>query len=340
MPKANLLVNGAWRKVYDIAGLTLNGIRRWVKADKGAEFEAERGRYHLYVSMACPWSHRAILVHRLKGLEGVVRISTVATVKADESWRFDQGRPDPLHPSFTHLHQVYTQHDARITSRVSVPVLWDTKKQEIVSTESADIMLMFNGEFNAFARHPDLDFYPEALREQIESMNTLTFEINAGVYRCAMAEDEGAYLTAKEKLFAALARVEAHLAEREYLVGDQMTTADLRLFPTLVRFDQIYYPFFRCNDRRLMDCPNLKKYLERLARKPGLLDTVDWQENMDHYYSSFPQLDSSVRPNEAVPENLRGLLRPVSPPSTDLFRHRRAAATAAAAALDMRPATL
>lgn len=305
MAKSNLLVRGIWVKDYDIFSLVLNRIRHWVRAQKGSPFEAAKGRYHLYVSMACPWSHRVILMRHLKDLEDVVSLSGVETIKRDESWLFSTARPDPLHPEFTHLYQIYTKHDPLFTGYVSVPVLWDKKKEQIVSTESADIMLMFNSEFNEFASNPELDFYPESLRHDIEKMNTLAFEANVGVYRCAMAETEAIYELAKKKLFEALDRMDVHLTDKQFLIDERITVSDLRLFPTLVRFDQIYYPLFRCNQRRIVDYPNLKNYLERLVQMPGFLDTVDWEENMNHYYSSFPQLDARVRPAHAVPEHLR-----------------------------------
>lgn len=337
MKRANLLVNGLWQKGYDTSALVLPGIRQWVRPEKTASFPAEKGRYHLYVSPACPWTHRAVLVRHLKGLGKTISMSSVATVKQDESWLFCKERPDPLHPKFTHMHQVYTCHDPEITTRVSVPVLWDKKTNQIVSTESADIMLMFNSAFNEFAKKPEFDFYPPELQDPIEAMNERTFLINAGVYRCAMAGSEALLAGAKSQLFAALDGIESHLDQNKYLVGDRLTTADLRLFPTLIRFDQIYNPFFKCDQKKIADYPALKSYLENLCQIKGFLDTVDWQENMDHYYSSFPNLDPTIRPAQAIPEHIRRLSRPGTLPSAVLHQTKTGPGSPKASGLTEEP---
>lgn len=310
MGKANLLVGGQWKKSFEQASLTLQTFRHWIKRDASSSFQPEANRYHLYVSAACPWSHRAMMARELKGLQGVVSMSSVATEKYDESWLFkpSAGREDPLHSGFTHLHQVYTASDPGFTGRVSVPVLWDKKTQSIVSNESADIMRMFDQEFNALAKYPLLNFYPSALASEIDHVNEIVWKVNVGVYRCGLAGNEDDLIEQKAALFEALDQLDKSLEGKNYLVGNVLTETDLRLFATTVRFDQMYHPFFQCDTKKIADYPNLLRHTRAIYQESGIAETVDFQEIFDHYPISFSQLDKSKLPKTNVPGLLKGLL--------------------------------
>ncbi|MDQ6962167.1 MAG: glutathione S-transferase family protein [Mariprofundaceae bacterium] len=277
-------------------------FRRWLSKDGeagvsgSAGFKAEKGRYHLYVSMACPWAHRTLIFRQLKGLEDWIDLTMVHPHMLDKGWAFAP-KPEPLH-GFDHMHQVYTHAKADYTGRVVVPVLWDKKTQTIVSNESSEIIRMFNDAFNHLTGN-ELDFYPEALRAEIDAVNADVYEhINNGVYRCGFATSQAAYDRAFDALFAALQRMEDRLDEQRYLVGDTLTEADWRLFTTLVRFDAVYFGHFKCNFQSIADYPNLSNYLRDLYQYPDIAQTVDLDHIQQHYYYSH----DTINPSRIVPK--------------------------------------
>ena len=288
------LENGAWREGRDAR--TVNGefvrrdsqFRDRVTADGSSGYPAAAGRYHLYVSTACPWAHRTLIFRKLKGLEQAISLSIVDPVIVDQGWAFRAGAgcvPDTVN-GFHHLHQVYTRARPEYTGRVSVPVLWDKQRGVIVNNESSEIIRMLNGEFGAHAGSHE-DYYPKALRGEIDAVNKVVYEnINNGVYRCGFATTQEAYERAFDALFAALDQMEARLDRSRYLTGDRLTEADWRLFPTLVRFDAVYHGHFKCNLRRIGDYPNLSNYVRDLYQVPGIAETVDLDHIKRHYYAS------------------------------------------------------
>ena len=270
-----------------------SAFRRWVTADGSSGFVAESGRYHLYVSLACPWSHRAVIVRHLKGLEDAVPMSLLDPYRDERGWAFSGGEfSDPVN-GFSFLSEAYRATDPQYGIRVTVPVLWDRRARQIVNNESADIVRMFDSEFAAFARRR-VDLYPKALRAEIDAVNGFVYdEVNNGVYKAGFARSQRAYDEAYERLFAALDRLEERLASSRYLVGDPPTEADWRLFPTLVRFDAVYYGHFKCNRRRLLDYPNLWGYTRDLYRQPGIAGTVAMDQIKRHYYTTHAFLNPS-----------------------------------------------
>ncbi|PSW13882.1 glutathione S-transferase family protein [Photobacterium sanctipauli] len=302
------LVQGVWQDVWydtkDSKGEFIRedaGFRHWLTADgqpgpdgqKG--FKAESGRYHLYVSLACPWAHRTLIFRQLKGLTEHIGVTVVSPDMRTKGWEFDQ--PEPLY-GFTCLHQLYTKAKADYTGRVTVPVLWDKQTETIVSNESSEIIRMFNTAFNALTGD-NQDFYPEAVRADIEHWNEFIYpSINNGVYRCGFATSQEAYEDAYDQLFAALDKVEAHLASHRYLAGGQITEADWRLFTTLVRFDAVYVGHFKCNKQRIADYPNIQGYLKELYQYPGIAGTVDFYHIKRHYYFSHDM----INPTGVVPK--------------------------------------
>jgi putative glutathione S-transferase len=296
------LENGVWREGRDAR--TVNGefvrrdsqFRDRVTADGSSGFPAEPGRYHLYVSAACPWAHRTLIFRKLKRLEHAVSVSNVGPVIADQGWPLDAGA-DTVN-GFRHLHQVYTKAQPDYTGRVSVPVLWDRKRHAIVNNESSEIIRMLNSEFEASAGAHD-DYYPQRLRGEIDAVNKVVYEsINNGVYRCGFATTQEAYKRAFDALFSALDRMEERLDRSRYLVGDRATEADWRFFTTLVRFDAVYYGHFKCNLRRIENYPNLSNYLRDLYQVPGVADTVDMDHIKRHYYASHRH----INPTGIVPK--------------------------------------
>jgi glutathionyl-hydroquinone reductase len=297
------LENGVWHEGGRDAR-TVNGefvrrdsqFRDRVTADGAGGFPAEAGRYHLYVSTACPWAHRTILFRKLKRLEHAISMAIVDPVIVDQGWPIGAGA-DPVN-GFHHLHQVYSKAKPDYTGRVSVPVLWDRKQGAIVNNESSEIIRMLNSEFEAIAGAHD-DYYPQRLRGEIDTVNKVVYEsINNGVYRCGFATTQDAYERAFDALFAALDEMEARLARSRYLVGERITEADWRLFPTLVRFDAVYYGHFKCNLRRIEDYPNLSNYLRDLYQVPGVAETVDMDHIKRHYYASHRH----INPTGVVPK--------------------------------------
>ena len=272
-----------------------SAFRNWVTADGSSGFPAERGRYRLYVSFACPWAHRTLLFRALKDLEEVIDVAVVDPYMGPQGWAFGDCAgctPDP-EIGARHLHEIYTLADPDYTGEITVPVLWDRKRRTIVSNESAEIIRMLNSEFDAFGR-ADLDFYPEDLRTEIDRINAYVYDnVNNGVYRTGFAATQSAYEAAFDRLFAALDELESRLSRQRYLAGDRLTEADWRLFTTLLRFDAVYYSHFKCNRRRLIDYPNLRGYARELFQVPGIADTVNFEHIKRHYYGSHPFLNPS-----------------------------------------------
>jgi len=298
-----LLVNGEWQdKWYNTKD---NGgefkresaqCRGWIGDDR---YPAESGRYHLYVSLACPWAHRTLIFRKLKQLQDHITVSVVSPLMLDQGWSFDtdQGSSgDALYNSH-HMHQIYTRHQSDYTGRVTVPVLWDKQRKEIVSNESADIIRMFNSAFNDLTGNRD-DYYPDPLRDEIDTINKRVYHtVNNGVYRAGFATAQDAYEQAYGELFETLDFLEDRLAGQRYLVGAQLTEADWRLFTTLIRFDAVYHGHFKCNRQRLAEFPNLSNYLRELYQQPGVADTVDFDHIKRHYYISHPM----INPTQIVP---------------------------------------
>ncbi|MDQ7073649.1 MAG: glutathione S-transferase family protein [Gammaproteobacteria bacterium] len=281
-------------------------FRNWVTVDgeAGASgeggFKAEAGRYHLYISHACPWAHRALIFRALKGLEEVISLSVVHPLMPVESWRFGAypgSTGDHLY-GFEYLHQLYAKAGADADQLVTVPVLWDKQRETIVNNESSEIIRMFNSAFDAYGE-ADLDFYPEALRGEIDAINAVIYErVNNGVYRAGFATSQTAYETAFDLLFQTLDELELRLSTGRYLVGEQITEADWRLFTTLLRFDSVYYGHFKCNKKQLRQYPNLWAYTRELYQYPEVAQTANMQQIKYHYYASH----HSVNPTGIVPK--------------------------------------
>ncbi|WP_378949274.1 glutathione S-transferase family protein [Mesorhizobium sp. ANAO-SY3R2] len=307
-----LLVEGKWQdRWYDTKSTGGKFVRShaqwrdWITVDgKPAEgrirgFKAEPGRYHLYVSLACPWAHRTLIFRALKKLEDIISVSVVHHYMGENGWTFrtDDGATGDTLYGLDYLHQIYTKADPTYSGRVTVPVLWDKKEKTIVSNESSEIIRMLNSAFDEWG-DASLDFYPEALRAEIDATNALVYpSINNGVYRAGFATTQAAYEEAFGELFAALDTLEDRLSRQRYLVGDQLTEADWRLFTTLVRFEPVYVGHFKCNLRRIADYPNLSNYLRELYQVPGVAETVNLLHIKAHYYGSHP----TINPTGIVP---------------------------------------
>jgi len=307
-----LLVDGQWQdQWYDTKSTggrfkrQESQFRNWVTPD-GAPgpsgeggFKAEPGRYHLYVSLACPWAHRTLIFRKLKGLEGMISLSVVHWAMLDEGWTFQEGEgviPDPVNNARV-MHQVYTAADPVYTGRVTVPVLWDKERETIVSNESAEIIRMLNSAFDNVGAMPG-DYYPQALRAEIDAINARVYDtVNNGVYKSGFATTQEAYEEAVTPLFATLDDLDERLATRRYLIGDTITEADWRLFTTLVRFDAVYVGHFKCNLRRIADYPHLSGYLRELYQWPGVRETVNFTHIKNHYYYSH----ETINPHRVVP---------------------------------------
>jgi len=256
-------------------------------------FPATRGRYHLYVCLACPWAHRTVIFRKLKGLEDVISMDAVEPIMGDEGWQFGPDADNDSVNGKTHLHEVYTQVDPHYTGRVSVPVLWDKERRTIVNNESSEIIRMLNSSLDAFTNNR-VDYYPAALRGEIDAVNELVFKnVNNGVYRTGFASTQDAYEEAFLDVFGALDQLEGRLSLQRYLCGDAITEADWRLFTTLIRFDAVYYSHFKCNLRRIVDYPNLSNYLRDLYQIPGVASTVNMDHIKRHYYASMLHINPS-----------------------------------------------
>lgn len=309
-----LLVNGQWQdQWYDTkksGGEFVREdaqLRNWITADGSAGesgkggFTAEKDRYHLYVSYACPWAHRTLIFRQLKGLEDTITVSAVHPHMLENGWTFEQDNHGATGDTLfgkQFMHEVYTENKADYTGRVTVPVLWDKKLNCIVSNESSEIIRMFNSAFNHLTGNTE-DYYPEHLRTDIDEINALVYNnINNGVYRCGFATAQSVYEKAFTRLFDALAKLEAILDNNRYLVGGTLTEADWRLFTTLVRFDPVYVGHFKCNLKRIADYPNLSGYLRELYQYPGVKATVNLEHIKSHYYYSHDM----INPTRVVPK--------------------------------------
>jgi putative glutathione S-transferase len=286
-------------------------FRNWITADGdagpsgGGGFRAEPGRYHLFVAHSCPWAHRTIIFRKLKKLENVISMSLADKPKT-EGWSYSEAIDDfkPGEDGIFRLHQVYAAADPRYTGKVTVPTLWDREKRTIVNNESSEIIRMFNSSFSA---HTDVgyDFYPVELRDEIDRINAIVYShLNNGVYRAGFARSQEAYEEAARKVFDCLEIMEQLLAERRYLAGARITEADWRAFPTLLRFDLVYYSHFKCNLRRLQDYPNLTDYLRELYQWPRIKDTLDLQKIKAGYYGQFKVNPTGIVPIGPIPDHL------------------------------------
>lgn len=263
-------------------------------------FAAEPGRYHLYVSLACPWAHRTLIFRQLKGLQDIVSVSVVNAYMGDSGWTFDPA-PGVVPDTVNHvscLHELYTLAQANYSGRVTVPVLWDKQQQTIVSNESSEIIRMFNSAFDQVGATAG-DFYPQALRADIDAMNARVYaSVNNGVYRAGFATTQAAYEEAVVELFDMLETLETRLQGQRYLVADTLTEADWRLFTTLIRFDAVYVGHFKCNLKRIADYPALSEYVKRLYHHPGVAQTVNFDHIKSHYYASH----TTINPTGIVPK--------------------------------------
>lgn len=311
-----LLIEGKWSdQWYDTKSHNGEFIRQasqfrhWITADGsagpsgGPGFKAEADRYHLYVSLACPWAHRTLIFRHLKELETMVSVSIVEPLMLENGWEFampqqlqDPRRQDHLFGS-EFLHQIYTKAVADYSGRVTVPVLWDKQRETIVNNESAEIIRMFNSEFDHTTGN-DKDYYPEHLRQEIDALNDWIYRsMNNGVYRAGFATSQAAYEQAYDELFIALDKLEQQLARQRYLISNAITEADWRLFTTLVRFDAVYFGHFKCNKQRISDYPNLSAYVRDLYQHNDIRSTVDLQHIKTHYYGSH----RTINPTGIIP---------------------------------------
>ena len=299
-----LLVDGKWQdKWYDTDKhggkfeRSAAQFRNWIEADADAQFPAQSGRYHLYVSFACPWAHRTLIFRKLKGLEDHISVSAVHPLMLENGWEFaDAPLADPLY-DHDFMYQLYLRANPNYSGRVTVPVLWDKQEQTIVSNESADIIRMFNSAFNELTGNT-LDFYPQELREEIDAINAVVYDnVNNGVYKSGFATSQSAYEEAFDALFATLDELEQRLQQHRFLAGDQVTEADWRLFTTLVRFDAVYHGHFKCNQKRIVDYPALWDYVRALYQVPGVAETVVMDHIKTHYYASH----TMINPTQVVP---------------------------------------
>jgi len=303
-----LLVDGKWQDVwYD----TKKSDGKFVRQDSqftnmitpDGEFSPESGRYHLYVSLACPWAHRALILRKLKGLEQHISVSVVHPDMLNKGWQFASSE-NPYNAAtedhlfgYQNMYEVYVKANPDITTRVTVPVLWDKKTDQIVNNESSLIVRIFNSAFNELTGNDD-DYYPHELQGEIDLINEYVYHgINNGVYKAGFATTQEAYQEAVSQLFSALDRVEEILSNKRYLVGDKITEADWRLFTTLVRFDAVYVGHFKCNIRRISDYANISNYLKELYQFPGVAETVNMDHIKRHYYYSH----TMINPTQVIP---------------------------------------
>ena len=293
-----MLVDGEWRDEDPVNEIGKAGnfqrvhsvFRDRITADGSSGFPAEAGRYHLYASYGCPWAHRTLIYLALKKLTGVISVAIAAPSLPEQGWTFEDNpafpdcTPDRVN-GFRYLHQAYAASNPHYTGKVTVPTLWDKKTRRIVNNELSEIIRMFNSEFGALGADPT-DFYPKHLRAEIDGINAQVYDnVNNGVYRCGFARSQAAYDEAYDALFATLDEIEARLGRQRYLVGNQITEADWRLFPTLTRFDVAYFSLFKCNRNRIADFPNLLNYMRELYAVPGVAETVKPRYYVMGYYS-------------------------------------------------------
>jgi glutathionyl-hydroquinone reductase len=307
-----LLIEGQWQdRGHDTARTggqfvrSESRFRNWITPDGSpgptgqGGFAAEPGRYHLYVSRACPWAHRTTIFRALKGLESAISVSVTHWLMGADGWTFEPG-PGVIPDAVNHarcLHEIYTRADSRYTGRVTVPVLWDRERRTIVSNESAEIIRMLNSGFDGVGARAG-DYYPQDLRAEIDALNRRLYDtVNNGVYKAGFATAQPAYDEAVRSLFETLDWLEGHLSTRRFLCGDRQSEADWRLFTTLLRFDLVYVGHFKCNVRRLVDYPNLWSYTRELYQTPGIRETVDFAHIKHHYYQSH----TAINPTGIVP---------------------------------------
>lgn len=303
-----LLIDGQWQDIWysteETQGRFVRSaaqFRNWITADGSAGptgregFKAEAGRYHLYVSYACPWANRTLIFRKIKGLGKMISLSVVHWHMAEEGWTFDDGEGVIADPLFNaaYLREIYLQANNNYSGRVTVPVLWDKKTNTIVSNESAEIIRMFNRAFDDLGA-TEGDYYPEKLHDEIEMLNTRIYDsVNNGVYKAGFATTQEAYEEAVIPLFETLDWLEQRLATQRYLIGHQITEADWRLFTTLTRFDPVYVGHFKCNLKRLVDYPNLWAYTRDLYQQPGIAETINMVHIKNHYYGSHASINPS-----------------------------------------------
>ncbi|TMV03731.1 glutathione S-transferase family protein [Ruegeria sediminis] len=327
-----LLVDGQWHDTWYDTESTGGAFKRsaaqfrnWITpgGDAGpsgdAGFAAASGRYHLYVSQACPWAHRTLIFRELKGLGEHISVSVVHPDMMDQGWTFEtngHGATGDTLYGFSHASQIYTKADPHYSGRVTVPILWDKERETIVSNESSEIIRMFNSAFDDITGNAE-DFWPEPMRDAIEEVNARIYStLNNGVYKCGFATSQEAYDAAVLPLFETLDWLEERLSSRRYLMGDRVTEADWRLFTTLIRFDPVYHLHFKCNRKRLTDYPNLWAYTRELYQWPGVARTVNMEHIVRHYHYSH----DSINPHRIIPIN----------PQLDYWEpHRRDQRTAA-----------
>jgi len=277
-------------------------FRNWVTADGSSGFKAEAGRYHLYISYACPWASRTLAVRKLKGLEHIISYDSVDWfLDRNVSWTLQGKNPGSSNDSvngFKNVKEIYLSADPNYNNSYTVPILYDKKTKTIVNNESSEIIRMFNSEFNEFAKNKELDLYPQHLREKIDEINSWVYEyINDGVYKCGFARKQEPYEENFRNLFNALDKVEDILSKNRYLIGDQLTEADVRLFTTLIRFDVVYFGHFKCNKKHVYEYPNIWNYVKELYQIPEIKETVNFQHIKHHYYESH----ISINPFSIVP---------------------------------------
>ncbi|KJS43010.1 MAG: glutathionyl-hydroquinone reductase YqjG [Rhodospirillaceae bacterium BRH_c57] len=297
-----LLVDGIWTDQWYDTEATGGRFERqdsrfrdWVRADGETPYAPEAGRYHLYVSLACPWAHRTLIFRALKGLKDAITVSVVEPLMLENGWELAPGA-DPVNNA-RFLHEVYTAVEPDMTGRVTVPVLWDRNTATIVSNESADIIRMFNAEFAPLSSGPD--FYPPDLRAEIDAINARVYDtVNNGVYKAGFATTQQAYEDAFDALFNSLEWLDDLLSMRRYVAGDRITEADWRLFTTLVRFDPVYHGHFKCNAKRIVDFRHLGGYVRELYQVPGVAETVDFRHIKTHYYGSH----RTINPTGIIPK--------------------------------------
>jgi putative glutathione S-transferase len=306
-----LLVEGVWRNIPRETETKKTGgqfvrkaaqFRNWVTADGSpgpsgeGGFAAEAGRYHLFVSLACPWAHRTLIFRKLKKLEDLISISVVDPAELGNGWEFNEAYPDPLY-GLRYYYELYRRADPDYSGRVTVPALWDKQRETIVSNEASEIIRMLNSAFDGLT-DSDLDFYPEPLHGAIDAINEAVYtRVNNGVYRTGFATSQEAYEEAFTALFQMLDELDDRLASQRYLVGNRLTEADWRLFTTLIRFDAVYFGHYKCNLRRIADYANLSGYVRDLYQVPGIKETVDIEQIKRHYYFSHV----SINPTRIVP---------------------------------------
>lgn len=290
-----LLQNGKWVDQWYSSGESGefkrqdSNFRNWI-GDDG--FPPEAGRYHLYVSLACPWAHRTLIFRALKDLDKLIDVTVVDPLMLENGWELK----DPLY-GFEYTYQLYLKADENYEGRVTVPILWDKKRQTIVSNESADIIRMFNTAFNILTGNRE-DYYPEPLQQQIDKVNERIYNtINNGVYKAGFATKQSAYEAAYSELFESLDWIESILANQRYLVGEEITEADWRLFTTLIRFDAVYHGHFKCNRQKLAEYPHISGYMRELFQVPGVAETVSMDHIKRHYYGSH----KTINPTGVVP---------------------------------------